>query len=386
MKKTMLLMALAIGLTLPIRAEIRLPQIFSDHMVLQREVPVKLWGWAPAGKEITVGFAGQKVSVKAGSEGKWRAELKALEADCAPQEMRITAPGEADIIFKDVLVGEVWFTAGQSNMVMGMAGTTGGVEFFDKHSPKAGGLIRTVYMMGPPVQSDTPKDTVPANWGAISQGYSAVGGYFAFKLFEHFGGKVPVGMVTYCAIVKAEAWVDEATLRGDPILAPVFDDVLKHATKLYNGTINAVAPYSMRGAIYYQAEYNGFGDNALRFRTLMPALIKTWRRSWEEPELPFLFVQLPGFITMKAPESDIDMDPVTLQQYRNLKGRGTWTEVRESQLLTWLSTPKTGMAVTIDLGEDYDIHPPRKEPIGDRLLLLARHYAYVEQDIVYSGP
>jgi len=194
-------------------------------------------------------------------------------------------------------------------MVMGMGAATGGRAFFERHAPAAAGRIRVV-SQGAPTDADTPREDVPARWSPPSPGYSAVAGFFAFKLYDHFGGTVPVGMITYCAIMRAEAWVDEATLRADPRLSPVFDDPLRHATKTYNSVISAIAPFSLRGIIYYQGEYNGFGDNAIRFRTLKPALIHTWRRAWQRPELPFLFVQLPGFIAQNAPPSDIDMDPL----------------------------------------------------------------------------
>ncbi len=365
---------------------LRLPRIFSDGMVLQREMPVNVWGWATPAAEVTVAFAGQRLRAVADTAGRWRLCLDPLAASLEPRRLTVASPGEPEIVVDNVLVGEVWFTAGQSNMMMGMGGATGGPEFFERHAAAVGDRIRVVYEMGPAIEANTPQEDVPATWRAPFLGYSAVAGFFAFKLHDHFNGKVPIGMITYCAIMRAEAWVDEASLRGDPRLAPVFDDALQHATKTYNGTINAIAPFTLRGIIYYQAEYNGFGENAIRFRTLKPALIRAWRHAWQRPELPFLFVQLPGFITADAPPSDIDMDPLVLQQYRNLAGRGTWTEVRESQLHTWLTTPDTGMAVAIDLGEDYDIHPPNKEPIADRLLRLARHYAYGEPNVVYSGP
>jgi len=377
--------ALLLLTTVAAWADLRVPQTFSDGMVLQRELPIRAWGWAEAGVRVTVAFAEQEVSVDVGGDGTWRLELDPLEASGEPREMQISALGEAGIVIKDVLVGEVWFTAGQSNMMMGLSSATGGAAFHEKHHAEARGLIRVVNGMGPHLQADTPQTDIAAHWAQPTASYSAVSYWFAHKLFKHFRGEVPIGMITYTAITGAEAWVDGERLMADPRLKTVLDDAFKFDSKCYNGVISAIAPYTMRGAIYYQAEYNGFGDRALQFRVLMPALIDCWRQSWQRPEMPILFVQLPGFIAQEAPSSAIDMDSNTLAKYRALKERRTWTVVRESQLLTWQSVPHTGMAVTIDLGESYDIHPPRKEPVADRLLLQARQVAYGE-DLVHSGP
>ncbi len=365
---------------------LRLPRIFSDRLVLQRDLPVPVWGWAAPGVPVTVEFGGQTVAAPADAEGRWRVTLAPMPASAVGRELKIAAgAAPATKTIADVLVGEVWFTAGQSNMMMGLGGATGGAEFHARRQGQTGGLIRVVNGMGPHLQAEAPQEDVAATWGEPGIGYSAVSYWFAHKLFEHFGGEVPVGMITYTAIVRAEAWVDEGTLRADPRLATVFDDALKHAAKTYNGVIAAIAPYAIRGVLYYQAEYNGFGDKAIQFRTLFPALIGGWRRAWQRPELPFLFVQLPGFITAEAPASDIDMDPATLAKYRGISERGTWTEVRDAQLHAWRTVPHTGMAVAIDVGEPYDIHPPNKEPVAHRLFLQARHVAYGEQ-LVHSGP
>lgn len=368
-------------------ADLRLPQIFSDRMVLQREAPVPVWGWATPGDSVKVEFAGQVQTAIADAQGKWRVNLQPMKACKTGRDLVVTTAGTAPATrtIRDVLVGEVWFTAGQSNMVMSMGSATGGKAFFEATQPLLKDQIRVVHGMGPYLNSDSPRDDIQARWGEPSQGYSAVSYWFAVKLYRHLKEEVPVGMVTFLAIAPAEAWIDRATLEADPRLKPVLADALQLATKNYNGVINAVAPYAIRGVLYYQAEYNGFGERGIQFRAMMPALIKTWRRAWEQPAMPFLFVQLPGFITQEAPGSEIDMDADTLAKYRKFKDRKTWTEVRDSQLHTWLTTPRTGMAVAIDVGEAYDIHPPRKEPVAERLFLMARHVAYGE-NLVYSGP
>lgn len=384
---TRYLILLLVLVSAAVRAELRLPQIFSDRMVLQREAPVPVWGWATPGDRVTVEFAGQVGKAVADDQGQWRVNLQPMMASTTGRDLvvRVAGTAPATRTIRDVLVGEVWFTAGQSNMMMGIGSATGGKAFFEETQPLLRDQVRVVHGMGPYLHSDTPRDDVLARWGEPSIGYSAVSYWFAVKLFRHFREEVPVGMVTFLDIAPAEAWIDRATLEADPRLKPVLSDALQLAAKSYNGVVHAIAPYAIRGVLYYQAEYNGFGERGIQFRTMMPALIRTWRRAWEQPEMPFLFVQLPGFIAQEAPGSDIDMDAATLAKYRDFRERKTWTEVRESQLQTWLTTPHTGMAVSIDVGEPYDIHPPNKEPVAQRLFLLARHYAYGE-DLVYSGP
>lgn len=363
-----------------VQAALRLPQIFSDHMVLQRDMPVNVWGWADPNAKVTVEFDGQKKTIISDSAGKWRLALDPLTANFTPREM-VVRSGDQSLTVKDVLVGEVWFSAGQSNMVMALAAATGGEKYFSDHRTDGMDKIRVVSQMcgGKAI----PQDDVAAAWVVPSKGYSAVSFWFAHKLYKHFKGEVPVGMVTYMSITPAEGWIKREILEADPRLKTVLTDALQQSALTYNSVIAAIAPYTLRGVVYYQAEYNG--ARGLQFRTMMPALIECWRQAWERPDMPFLFVQLPGFIAQKAPPSAMDMDPQTLALYKELKDRKQWTEVREAQLMTWLSVPNTGMAIAIDVGESYDIHPPNKEPIADRLVLQAREVAYHEK-LLASGP
>jgi len=362
-------------------ADLKLPQIFSDGMVVQRVQVIPVWGWGAEGNRVTVAFNGQTKSAVV-TDGKWRVNLDPMPANATSQVMTITSADQTHLI-EDVLVGEVWFTCGQSNMMMGLSSATGGLAYYEAHQPKSNGRVRVVFEMGQSLRSKTVKSDVTARWRTEPpSSYSAVSYYFAHKLFEHFGGEVPVGMVTYVAIVPAEAWVDAGRIAGHPNLRYLPTHPLKVASQLYNGTIAPVSPYALRGVIYYQAEYNG--GRYLEFRDLFPALIASWREAWERPDLPFLFVQLPSFVAQEAPPSSIDMDAATLAQYSKAS-RYTWVGMRDVQRWIWQNTPNTGLAVTIDVGERYDIHPPNKEPVADRLLLSARKVAYGE-DVVYSGP
>ncbi len=360
-----------------------MPQIFSDRMVLQRDLPVQVWGWSEPGNSVTVRFAGQEKSAMAAHDGRWQVVLDPMPASFEPRKMQITSKSGDARTIQDVLVGEVWFTAGQSNMMMGLNQAEGGEAYYEAHKNDGVDKIRVVNQLGPFLFQPEPQTDIPAVWNPPAKGYSAVSFWFAHKLFKHFEGKVPVGMITYTAIYPAEGWVRRDLLEGDPRLKSVFGDALKQDAELYNGVISAIAPYSLRGVLYYQAEYNA--NRAAQFRTLMPTLISCWREAWQRPELPFLFVQLPGFVAVQAPPSGIDMDAATLAEYKVLTDRMTWTEMREAQLDVWKNVPKAGMAIAIDVGETYDIHPKKKEPIADRLLLQARKVAYGEE-VVASGP
>jgi len=184
-------------------------------------------------------------------------------------------------------------------------------------------------------------------------------------------------MITAVAIVPAEAWVDAPSLSDSPALKHLLKSPLNMTSKWFNGIIAPLGPLALRGVLYYQGEYNG--GRGAEFQVLFPALIQSWRTSLEQPNLPFLFVQLPGFIEHRAEQDrQLDMDAATLAALHQPTLSGVWTDMREAQLSVWRSVPHTGMAVTIDVGEPYDIHPKQKEPVAERLLLSARQVAYGE--------
>lgn len=364
-------------------AEISLPKIFSDGMVLQRQMKVPVWGWGKDGEKVAVDFNGQSKSAVV-KGGKWRVDFDPMEAG-GPWDL--TVKGDNTLTVKDVLVGEVWFTCGQSNMMMGLGQTTGWEEFFNQHQPRSKGRLRVVTGAGPAFLSDAPKDDAPVRWTEPAPGFSAVSYYFAQKLFEHFREKVPVGIICIVHIVPAEAWVDAGRIAAHPNLKGLAKDHTGKAheftSKGYNGAVKPIAPYAIRGVVYYQGEYNG--GRPQEFRYLMPALIASWREAWEQPAMPFLFVQLPGFLYHDAgKDKKLDMDATTLEQLKRTS-KYQWVEIRDVQRWVWQNTPRTGMASAIELGEKYDIHPRNKMPLGGRLLAWARKLAYGE-DVVASGP
>ncbi|MCL4204792.1 MAG: hypothetical protein KJ000_20125 [Pirellulaceae bacterium] len=372
------LLALCLSASLA-RAEVRVAKIFSDHTVLQRDRPAPVWGWAAPGQVVTVAFAGQSKRATADAQGRWRVTLDPLPANATGRDLTVVAGGtpQQQVTIRDVLVGEVWFTAGQSNMMMGLAGATGGADGLKRL--EACPHLRVANIPGQESQSPEPQLDLkqPVSWSKPHGGYSAVSGFFAEKLYRHLGGEVPVGMITAVAIVPAEAWVDAPSLTDSPALKHLLNSPLNMTSKWFNGIIAPLGPLALRGVLYYQGEYNG--GRGAEFQVLFPALIQSWRTSLERPNLPFLFVQLPGFLEHRAEQDrQLDMDAATLAALHQPTLAGVWTDLREAQLNVWRSVPHTGMAVTIDLGEPYDIHPKQKEPVAERLLLSARQVAYGE--------
>lgn len=336
----------------------RVNSIFKDHAVLQRGVPLPVWGTAPDGAKVTVQFAGQNVTSTAAG-GKWEVRLKALAANAKPASMKIT--GTTVTIVEDLLVGDVWIASGQSNMERQLApknkdrGIIGWKEAVDAADLP---LIRE-YKVPKKISKD-PVDDTRGIWSVCSPqsagDFSGVAFFFARELQPEI--KVPVGLVTSSwGGTVVEAWTSPDTIKSLGIQAGAMKDQ-NSPSALYNGMIAAFHPFPVKGVIWYQGESNS--KNAVEYRKRFPAMIADWRKKWNSPAMPFVFVQI-------APYKD--MVP----------------ELREAQLMTLSNTSKTAMAVITDAGEAGDIHPVNKEPVGRRLALGARAIAYGHK-IEYSGP
>lgn len=372
-----------------------LPSVFGDHMVLQRDMALPVWGRAAAGAKVRIRFANHDQEVIAGADGRWSCTLPALPAG-GPHELAVSS-GTAVRTFRDVLLGEVWFCSGQSNMDFTLASTLkrsfSGVVDWQKEVAAAD-HPRIRMFTAEWTLREFPQRDVEGSWKvctpASAPDFSAVAYYFARDLQEKLG--VPVGLVTSAyGASTIEAWIREEKLRSEPAFEPLlkafsdkrtaFRDDPKAFEKhglalakwngsgrapknpdpvqdqhnpfvLHNGMIAPIAPYAIRGAIWYQGESN------LNTRKLYPdlqkALIEDWRTLWNQPQLPFYFVQLAAY---KAPPKDA-------------AGGGQIAEMREAQAQS-LSIPHTGMAVTIDIGDEKDIHPRNKLDVGRRLARLA---------------
>lgn len=384
----------------PVESQLRLPAIFSDNMVLQQGMSVPVWGWAADNETVTVGFGSQEVTTKP-RDGKWMVHLKNLK----PGEPRtLTVKGFKTLQFTNVLVGEVWLCSGQSNMEWTLARS---------HEPDAAiansrnPAIRLFQV--PHTKAASPLPDIEGNrpqWREASPesvpGFSAVGYYFGRELHRNLG--VPIGLIqSTWGGSPAEVWMRREVLESEPRYQPVLEEHAKHwknyetslaqyerkreearrtgskekltaprapwkPTELYNGMIAPIVPYGIKGVIWYQGESNARRGTSVLYRELFPDLIRNWRSDWGQGDFPFLFVQL-------APFKDI-------QQYPS---ESDWAQLRESQLTTMKKVRKTGMAVITDLGDEKDIHPRWKAPVGERLARFARVIAYGEK-IVPSGP
>lgn len=351
-------------------AALRLPAVFGNHMVLQREMPAPVWGWAAPGEAVTVTLGGQSASIKAGDDGRWSLKLPALPAG-GPHELNVQA-GTQQVKFIDVLVGEVWLCSGQSNMDFAMNMTTDGqAAIASARHPR----IRLLKVAA--TSAEQPKDDIGGQWAlcqpGTASGFSAVAYFFGRAIQEKLD--VPIGLI--CGSLSgspAEKWISREAMQAVASLRPLMGNDggrggPRQPNVLYNGVIAPLIPYAIRGVIWYQGENNSRGDQPLQYATLLSTLIGDWRGRWDQGDFPFLIVQLPNF----------DFTPPS-----DLPGSSNWALVREAQLKT-LALPATGLAVTIDIGQPDDIHPRVKKPFGDRLALLARHVAYKE-DIACTGP
>ncbi len=336
-----------------------LPRLFSDHMVLQQQQEIMVWGSLAANGMVTVHFLDQTVEAVS-RNGKWCVTLAPMPAG-GPYTMTITA-ADCSIVLRDVYIGEVWVCGGQSNMEWQLNSSEyGESEAGQANYPQIRFFRQSVQAAEQPVES------VQGEWFPCTREYagscSAVAYYFARRLQEWLG--VPIGLLqTAVGGTAAQYWMSRRSLQEDPDFSGYLQmrrpddgltasEWLRRPTVLYNGMIAPIQRYAVRGALWYQGERNANIYNPIEYRKLFPALIADWRRGWRRHDLPFLFVQLPGY------------------------GKGVkWPLLREAQLMTALSVPHTEMAVTIDTGDETDIHPLRKQPVGERLALLAGNAIY----------
>lgn len=356
------------------RADVKLPAIFGDHMVLQRGMKVPIWGTADAGETVTVKAAGQQRVATADDKGKWRITLNPLESS---EAITITIAGKNAITIKDVLIGEVWLCSGQSNMGFPLKNASNGaaaVKAADRPTMRLFTVGRTL--------PNEPQEELTGRWEICSPesaaDFSAVAYFFGSELQERL--KQPIGLIeSSWGGTRAEAWMPRATfdalkLPYEPAwteewLNPKHKPGAKKQEPprpheapaiLYNGMIAPIAGYAMRGVIWYQGETNTrYGEH---YRDVLGALITSWRDAWGQRDLPFIVVQLPNF--------------------RNTR---FWPITREAQAQVARELPNVGLAVTIDVGEPDDIHPKEKQAVGKRLALLAQKIAY-GMDVPHSGP
>jgi sialate O-acetylesterase len=393
-------------------SELTFDALFNEGAVLQAEMSVNVWGRSGPGETVTVGLGDIAVSVQAEADGRWLLQLPPMPHSSDPQTLTASA-GNQTVAVKDVLVGEVWLASGQSNMVWALNQTEGGVEMAAQTLPTLR-FVRVPLRSGPPFGTEFSSSELA--WTPFihprNLGFSAVATHFAVLLQERLG--VPIGIIQSAqGATPAEAWTPvsvfhahsnlqhyakrrqkglamekpreewmkeindfdaahrawrnwQQTREGDrpPAAVPISPENPYHIrfpSGLYENMIVPLQPYTFRGVIWYQGEGNA--ANPTEYRTLFPAMIASWREAWKQSEWPFLFVQLSAY---DHPSAD-------------------WPGLRAAQAFTRDTVPHTGMALSIDCGEAKDIHPRRKQPVGERLARLALGQVY-SQDLPTRGP
>ncbi|QDV68386.1 hypothetical protein Poly24_20950 [Rosistilla carotiformis] len=356
-----------------LHAEVKLASIFSDSMVLQQQMPIPVWGWAEPGEQIRVTFGEQTQQATADDNGRWKVQLEPLQANAEGQKLVVAGSNTLEV--KDVLIGEVWICSGQSNMEWAVKGATNGAQ------ETAAADHPEIRLFNVPGHTTSPvaKETCPGVWQVCKPntvgGFSAVGYFFGRRLQNDL--KVPIGLVgTNWGGTRIEPWISPAGFHHVPELKAIADQVDAYTAEtkvggsspsaIYNAMVHPLAPFAMRGAIWYQGESNGGEGESYYHKT--QALVSSWRELFN-PNLGFYWVQLANF---KQPTED----PA---------GGDGWAKLREAQTKA-LDIDHTGMAVIIDIGEAGDIHPRNKQDVGDRLAQWALHQTYEKQQIVPAGP
>ncbi len=361
------------------QAEVTLPAIFGESMVIQQGMPAPVWGWAAPGEKVTVTFAGQTKTATADDKGRWEVKLDALKADAKGQTL--TVAGSNNIELKDVLVGEVWICSGQSNMEFGLGGSLNGKE------EVAAADYPNIRLFNVPghTTAAAPQEKGAGQWQICSPktagGFSAVGYFFGRRLEKDLD--VPIGLVgSNWGGTRIEPWCSLEGLESVPELKDIAAGVKERAEKsktedvkvqggtpsaIFNSMVNPLAPFAMRGAIWYQGESNG--GEGMEYYHKTQALVEGWRKLFN-PDLAFYWVQLADF---QKPND-------------NPAGGDGWARIREAQRLAAKDIRHTGMAVITDIGAANDIHPKNKQDVGDRLARYALHQTYDKSDIVPAGP
>jgi len=399
-------------------AEVAVSPLFSDHMVLQRELPIPIWGTAPDGEQVQVELAGSTARATA-KDGKWKVVLPARKAG-GPFTLIIR--GKNTLVFKDVLLGDVWICGGQSNMQWAVGGQP------DRESILAGAtngnmrLLKVQY-----AAADRPRETpiMDGRWAAGWQSlegthlsnllyFSAVGYFFGKEIHESIG--VPIGLIhANLGGTHAESWIPREAAENHPAFRaylsnygravdrypqalsnyqrelirwesnmakakergrqgprrpeePMGPNHVKRPFGLYYGTISPLQPYGIKGVVWYQGENNANPvESATNYAAVFGELIRAWRRDWGQGDFPFLYVQLAAYQRMNPRPEDPN-----------------WAYLRESQARV-LALPNTGMASAIDVGQEHDIHPTNKRPVGLRLAQWAKARVYNRYEVP-TGP
>lgn len=401
-----LLLLLVLSAKLSLSAQVKLPALVSDNMVLQQNAKVNLWGWAAPNEKINIhlGWSNLPVNVTADAEGNWKTTVETPQGGQAAYDITIEASNK--ITLKNILIGEVWLCSGQSNMFFPVGREEGtwktGVKNYEEEVKNA--VFPNIRLFTVALNASAkPLEDVTGSWRICSpeniKTFSAAAYFFGRDLYQKLN--VPIGLIsTSWGGTKAEAWTAQNVLEEDVAFLPILQEDAKNekvyqekleayylaltneriasaanAPKsqlkkpkkepnktsyvLYNAMLHPLVNYTIKGAIWYQGESNS--GKAYLYRSLFPTMVKSWREEWKQGEFPFYYVQI-------TPH------------------KGQNAEIREAQLMSLKTIPNSGMVVTTDVGDAQNIHPIDKQTVGYRLALIARAKTYGENKLVYSGP
>ena len=362
-----------------IHAEIKLPAILSSNMVLQRNTTIVLWGWDDAKELITVeaSWLEEEKNIEADREGNWRIEVKTTNSK-EPQTIHIKS-NASDITLENVLFGEVWLCSGQSNMEQPVKGYDG--------EPTFGSVMAIAKSVNPNLRlftveragSKTPLKDVE-KYRAWQQAapesvidFSAIAYFYGQKLQEVLD--CPVGMIhTSWGGSAVEAWISNEVISAYQEVNLEEVDITERTnyipSALFNAMINPIISYKIKGALWYQGESNRREPE--KYKTLFPAMVEDWRTRWGIGDFPFYYVQIAPFV--------YDNDNDAFQTVLNS------AFIREAQLQCLDLIPNSGIAITMDIGDDYSIHPPRKKEVADRLLFNALNQTYGFNTVDFATP
>lgn len=393
------LLILALWCLVPwLQGQVVLAPLFQDHLVLQRDQPIPIWGAAAPGESVQVEFADQVVRTQADPEGRWRLELPALPASSTPRDLIVRGQGQT--IVRDVLVGDVWLLSGQSNMEWPVGRSQdAAAEVAQATDPR----IR--HFKTERTLAHQPQAAVRGAWAVASPAtvgdFSAVGYFFAREVRRQVD--VPIGLINSSwGGTPVESWLPPSSLRQPPTRRLAFEHHAKGLAQtariyaqhevalarwadsgksgaaptepwtpgpevapgvLYSGMVAPLVPFGLRGVLWYQGEANADAPDS--YQPLFQELIQSWRREWHQPELPFYWVQLANWDRSQA-------------------DRTNWAQLRDAQTAA-LALPATGQAVTIDIGDPDDIHPRNKQDVGRRLARIALAQVH-GRPVAFHGP
>ncbi len=413
----LLWLAVSLPVAVPAMGDVRLPHVISANMVVQRDVPVHIWGWAAPGEEVSITLKDGQARAKADENGRWSVKLPAMPAG-GPHELVVA--GQNEIRVKNVLVGEVWVCSGQSNMawpvsradnaqeeiaaakfpeirLLAMSQKLAGEPADDADvkwepcSPQTVGTFSAVaYFFGRELHRklDVPVGLINTSWGGTSiEPWTPLGGFAANPKLAEYKEQIEKARRQYAEVMRqyldgVDAWTAgsrKALAEGKPVTSmpawpahPLLtSDGRRAPSAMYNAMVSPFTPLAIRGAIWYQGEANVLSNDGIIYHEKMKALIGGWRAAWGLGDFPFYYVQLaPWQYHAKYPAgSKVDRLP----------------RIWEAQFAT-LAVPNTGMAVTTDIGNVRDIHPTNKQEVGRRLALWALARTYGQKDLVISGP